>query len=211
MALGELPLAPLPVVRKDEVGHLTEAFNRLLATLLQQQKDLEHLAQHDPLTHLPNRTLLADRLQQALTRAHRNGLRVAVLYIDLDGFKAVNDTLGHAVGDQALKEVAQRLAATVRETDTLARMGGDEFMLVVGELDTDRDRAEVLARMVAAKCLDVFVQPINVEGHAISLGASVGIAIGSGSAAAQALRLAADDVMYRAKQAGGSRVELVSI
>lgn len=211
MALGELPLAPMPVARNDEVGHLTKAFNRLLATLLQQRKDLEHAAQHDPLTGLPNRTLLADRLHQALTRAHRTGLRVAVLYIDLDGFKAVNDTQGHAIGDLALKEVARRLAHTVRETDTLARMGGDEFMLVVGDLDADRDRAEILARMVASKCIDVFAHPIVVAGHSVALGASIGIAIGCGTSLDEALRHAADEMMYRAKQSGGYRVELVSI
>jgi diguanylate cyclase (GGDEF)-like protein len=211
MALGQLPLAAMPVVRNDEVGHLTQAFNRLLAMLLQQQKDLARLAQHDPLTDLPNRTLLADRLQQALTRAHRSGLRVAVLYIDLDGFKPVNDHLGHAMGDLALKEVSRRLASTVRETDTLARMGGDEFMVVVGELDADRDHAEISARMVGAKCIEVFEQPIVVGGQPIKLGASIGIAIGSGHSDAEALRQAADEVMYRAKQNGGHRVELVSI
>jgi diguanylate cyclase (GGDEF)-like protein len=211
MALGQLPLAPMPVVRNDEVGHLTQAFNRLLAMLLQQQKDLEHLAQHDPLTDLPNRTLLADRLQQSLTRAQRNGLRVAVLYIDLDGFKPVNDHLGHAIGDLALKEVARRLAATVRETDTLARMGGDEFMVVVGELDANRDQAEISARTVGAKCLDVFAQSLVVGGHTLALGASIGIAVGSGNSSAEALRHAADAAMYRAKHAGGHRVEWVSV
>jgi diguanylate cyclase (GGDEF)-like protein len=155
--------------------------------------------------------LLADRLQQALTRAHRTGLRVAVLYIDLDGFKAVNDRLGHAIGDLALKEVARRLASTVRETDTLARMGGDEFMVVVGDLDLDRDHAEVSARMVGAKCIDVFAQPIIVQGHRLQLGTSVGIAIGSGKSSPDTLRQAADEMMYRAKQTGGHRAELVSV
>jgi diguanylate cyclase (GGDEF)-like protein len=211
MATGELPLAPFQVQRNDEVGLLTKAFNRLLVTLLKQQKELEHIAQHDPLTHLPNRTLASDRLQLLLAQAQRSGHRVAVFYIDLDGFKAVNDQLGHHTGDGVLKQVAVLLAASVRESDTLARLGGDEFMLIAGDLDADRDRAEIAARLLAHKIIDVFKDPIRIEGHLLRVGASLGIAVGSGSVDPDTLRRAADDVMYRAKQAGGNRVELVSV
>jgi diguanylate cyclase (GGDEF)-like protein len=210
MTLGEIPLEPMPVVRNDEVGHLTQAFNRLLAKLQLQQADLERMAHHDPLTGLPNRTLLADRLQQVLSHAQRNGLRVAVLYIDLDGFKPINDTLGHAAGDEALKEVALRLAATVRESDTLARIGGDEFVVVMRDLDADILRAQAAALVVAEKCQHAFDTPLHLVGQALQLGASIGVAVSDGLASANALRRTADGAMYQAKKAGGHRVVLAS-
>lgn len=123
MSRGELPLASLPVLRDDEVGHLTKAFNRLLRRLLDTQNELARMAHHDPLTSLPNRVLLADRMALALARARRNHTRLAVLFMDLDGFKPVNDRFGHEAGDRALIEVARRLDRVVRETDTLARVG----------------------------------------------------------------------------------------
>src|ERR1700689_231815 len=97
---------------------------------------LSHLAQHDSLTDLPNRMLLNDRLQQAITMARRHGYRIAVLFMDLDRFKHINDSLGHVVGDQLLQAVALRLERCVRESDTVGRQGGDEFVVVVSELDT---------------------------------------------------------------------------
>lgn len=124
MTRGEIPLAPLPLIRRDEVGHLTAAFNGVLARLLASRADLEHSAHHDGRTGLPNRHLLADRMQQALGRARRGEHQVALLFLDLDGFKTINDNWGHSAGDAALCEVAARLGAVLRCEDTLARVGG---------------------------------------------------------------------------------------
>ncbi|MFS2055783.1 diguanylate cyclase domain-containing protein, partial [Variovorax sp. CT11-76] len=147
MTRGELPLAPLRVVRDDEIGHLTQAFNRLLAKLVDNQQALARLAHHDTLTGLPNRKLLDERLQQALAHAARHGQPVAVLYLDLDGFKQLNDTLGHEAGDLALREIARRLQALVRQTDTVARIGGDEFVLLAtGLVEPAEQGAQVLAQ-----------------------------------------------------------------
>lgn len=205
MTRGEVPLEPLVVARQDEVGHLTEAFNRLLVKLQASQSEMVHMAHHDVLTGLPNRALLADRLAQALARANRRGSRVAFLCIDLDHFKPINDQLGHAAGDQALVEVARRLSAVVRESDTLARIGGDEFAVLLADLDADAATAEQAATAVAAKCLAAIAPPIDLETQTRILGASIGIAMGDGTVGPHPLQLAADRAMYRAKNAGGQR------
>ncbi len=205
MTLGEIPLEPLTVVRSDEVGHLTEAFNRLLTKLRDSQAAMAHMAHHDVLTGLPNRALFADRLTQALARADRNGTRLALLCIDLDRFKPINDRLGHEAGDQALVEVARRLTAAVRESDTLARFGGDEFVVLLADLDGNVQVATAAATAVAGKCLDALAPPIELQSKAHAMGASIGIAIGAGTASSHALLLAADSAMYQAKQAGGQQ------
>lgn len=203
MTRDELPLAHLPVVRNDEVGHLTAAFNRLLDKLLETQTALSNMAHHDTLTGLPNRTLLADVLTRALARAHRNGTEVAVLFIDLDGFKPINDAHGHACGDEALQQVAQRLTSAIRHADTVARIGGDEFVILLSDLPAG-DRAGV--QHVAEKCLGTFAQPFHVKGLTCRLGASVGIAMGHGDTPPDTLLSAADTAMYSAKQAGKGQV-----
>ncbi len=208
MTRGEAPLEPLTVVRQDEVGHLTEAFNRLLAKLRASQSEMAQMAHHDVLTGLPNRALLADRLTQALARADRNKTRVAFLYIDLDRFKPINDQLGHEAGDVALLEVTHRLGAVVRDSDTLARIGGDEFVLLLADLDTDPKAAEASAKAVAAKCLEAIAPPMLLRSQPRSLGTSIGIAMGDGTVSPHALQLAADSAMYQAKHAGGQRFVL---
>lgn len=202
MTREEIPLAPLPVDREDEVGHLTRSFNRLLAKLEQTQTELFHQARHDTLTALPNRRLLVQHLHQALALARRNGSRLALLFFDLDGFKPINDTLGHDAGDQALRQVARRLAGVVRSSDTLARVGGDEFVLLATDLD-----AQATERMgaLAQKCHDALAEPLVIQGRACQVGVSIGIAIGDGSTPADHLLGAADSAMYDAKHAGGSR------
>jgi diguanylate cyclase (GGDEF)-like protein len=209
MTRGEMPLKPLPIGRSDEVGHLTEAFNRLLVKLQSSQAELARMAHHDALTGLPNRTMLADRLRQALARAYRNGDRLAVLFLDLDGFKPINDAHGHEAGDQALAEVARRLLHVVRETDTLARVGGDEFVIMMADLDRDQGAAIEAARAVAAKCADALRTPINVLGHQCQLGASIGIALGDGQSTAHNLISMADNAMYKVKQTGRGHAEFV--
>lgn len=202
MTHGEIPLRPLPVVRDDEVGRLTTAFNQLLDKLTRSQVKLERMAHHDDLTGLPNRALLADRMHQGLARARRNGLRIAVLYLDLDGFKPINDSLGHGVGDQALVEVARRLSGVLRQSDTLARVGGDEFVLLVTDLARD-DEGHLAA--LASRCIDTLAPPLVLQGVPCTLGVSIGIALNEADDEAEAVLLAADRAMYEAKDAGRGR------
>lgn len=194
-----IPFEPLPVVRNDEVGHLITAFNRLLSKLFESRAELEHIAHHDTLTKLPNRQLLADRMKQALARAQRNQGLIAVLFLDLDNFKPINDELGHSAGDLVLCEVARRLNDVVRREDTLARVGGDEFVILLSDLN---ENAKDSAELVANKCLAAFQQPFIIDGQTHKLGTSIGIAMGSSDYEANKLLIAADHAMYQAKQAG---------
>ncbi|MDB5854258.1 MAG: hypothetical protein JWR22_2299 [Herminiimonas sp.] len=202
MARGELPLQPLQTGRDDEVGNMTRAFNRLLEKLTSSQAALELIAHRDTLTGLPNRALLADRMQQALARAQRNSTQMAVLFLDLDGFKAINDTLGHEAGDEALRVISKRLTAVIRETDTLARVGGDEFVLIAGDL---RDDAEAGARVLATKCIDAVSPALILKERPCQMSVSIGVALAGGDGNADSLLVDADDAMYRAKQSGPGR------
>jgi diguanylate cyclase (GGDEF)-like protein/PAS domain S-box-containing protein len=164
----------------------------------QQDETVRFLAYHDALTGLPNRRLLEDRLQQALYRAQRSESRLAVLLIDLDDFKQVNDSAGHRAGDAVLREVALRLASCMRKADTLARHGGDEFVVVMGDI-----AGEAECQAVAEKILRALAPEVRVDGRAFTLGASIGIAVyPGGSGDADALLRHADAAMYRAKQLG---------
>lgn len=162
------------------------------------QERLDFLAHHDALTGLPNRALLQDRLQHAIARAHRQDRRLALMFLDLDGFKGVNDTLGHAVGDRLLEVVAERLTRRLRASDTLARLGGDEFLIL---LEEDTDTAAAAA--VADSCLRLLAQAIHIRGHEIFISGSIGIAVfptdGNDS---ETLLASADLAMYRAKAEG---------
>jgi diguanylate cyclase (GGDEF)-like protein len=207
MARGELPLTALPVRRADELGRLTAAFNRLLAKLDEQRSELVRQAHHDSLTGLPNRKLLADRLQQTLARARRHGGRVAVLFLDLDGFKRNNDSIGHEAGDEVLRQVADRLSAVVRETDTVARLGGDEFVLVAADFEGD---GVACARALAQKCTEAIGRPLLVRGSTYELGVSVGIALSNEGDHAEALLAAADRAMYVVKQRESTDVRVAA-
>jgi diguanylate cyclase (GGDEF)-like protein/PAS domain S-box-containing protein len=165
---------------------------------------LERQALHDPLTKLPNRLLLMDRARQALTRLHRSHGLVAMLFVDLDHFKAINDNLGHALGDHLLISVASRLAKMMRDSDTVARLGGDEFVILAEDLQTD---AEALA--VAERVLHALQEPFAVGSAEVSVLASVGVSVSHDpSSEAEALLREADVAMYRAKRSGGYRLEL---
>ena len=166
------------------------------------EEQLTHQAFHDNLTALPNRALFRDRLDQALARAKRSSGLIAVLLLDLDGFKQVNDSLGHDAGDQLLREVARRFENLVRESDTVARFGGDEFALLL-EFVTKR---EVVA--LAQRLLDGVAKPIAIAGREVSLGASIGIVLDSGSGHSEELVRDADVAMYAAKDAGRARYEI---
>ncbi len=159
------------------------------------------LALTDPLTGLPNRALLGDRISQAILAAGRQGQALAVLHLDLDDFKPVNDAYGHRAGDAALVAVADRLNGAVRRSDTVARVGGDEFVVVLAQIARHPD-----AMLVAEKIIELVRQPIDAQGNAVVLSASVGVAIypQDGSDVAT-LVSRADQAMYRAKQAGKNR------
>lgn len=202
MTLGDAPLEPLPVTRNDEVGHLITAFNRLLNNLNTQQAELARLAHHDSLTGLPNRVLLADRLERALEQAKHEHTAVALLFLDLDGFKPINDTLGHACGDQVLHLASERFTQVVRKADTVARVGGDEFVILLPSLEEPSHEA---ATTVARKLIEALQKPFDVGQTPCLLGVSIGIAIGHGNTSPEALFRAADQAMYQAKDAGRGR------
>jgi len=165
---------------------------------------LERQALHDPLTKLPNRLLLMDRAHQAITRLHRSHGLVALLFIDLDRFKAINDNLGHAVGDHLLVSVSERLAEMMRDSDTIARMGGDEFVVLAEDLDSD---SEALA--VAERVVHTLEEPFEVGSTEVAMLASVGVSVSHDPEAnPEDLLREADVAMYRAKRAGGRRLEL---
>lgn len=161
-------------------------------------KMLESLALNDPLTELANRRLLADRMSMALVHARRNKSATAVVYLDLDGFKLINDTFGHGVGDSLLKMVAVRLLASVREEDTVARVGGDEFVLALWSV-TDSD----YAASVALRAIEAVSQPYDIEGTTVSITISAGISIyPEHGKDADTLLKSADQALYEAKTAG---------
>jgi diguanylate cyclase (GGDEF)-like protein len=202
MTRDELPHAPLAVVRDDEVGHLISAFNRLLLKLNDKQDELKKIAHHDTLTGLCNRHHLSGRLRQVLSLARRTGTQVGLLFMDLDGFKHINDTLGHEAGDEVLRQVARRFSSVVRESDTLARIGGDEFVVLLSDLGVD---AEQTLSRVATQCIEALSAPFFISGTVCIVGVSIGIALGDGQSSADTLLLAADRVMYQAKKTGRGR------
>jgi diguanylate cyclase (GGDEF)-like protein len=161
---------------------------------------MSHLAQHDVLTSLPNRLLLGDRLERAIALANRYDRRLAVLFVDLDRFKHVNDSLGHTVGDQVLRSISDRLAASVRSSDTVSRYGGDEFVVLCAELDRVEDAA-----VSAAKIVTAVAAALQLGGHEIHLTCSIGVSIyPDDDEDGDALIRSADTAMYHAKACGGN-------
>ncbi len=159
---------------------------------------MDHLAHHDVLTDLPNRLLLMDRLRQAIELARRQGKQLAVMFMDLDHFKHINDSLGHAVGDQLLQSVAQRLLACVRQSDTISRQGGDEFLLLLPTIEHAEDAA-----LSAQKMLVALVPPHTIDQHDLHIGISIGISIYPDDGRdAETLIKGADTAMYHAKDSG---------
>jgi diguanylate cyclase (GGDEF)-like protein/PAS domain S-box-containing protein len=167
------------------------------------EQQLEHRALHDPMTGLANRALLLDRLEHAAARTARSGSRYAVLFVDLDDFKPINDTLGHAVGDAVLTTIAQRLTRAVRSADTVARIGGDEFAILLEDGRTDADAAKAAGRILAAMS-----RPIHASGAEVEVTASIGIAYDEGGADPTHVLRNADIAMYLAKRAGKDRFEI---
>ena len=168
------------------------------------EESMRRMAYRDELTGLPNRTALADRIALELAHAKRNRESLGVLYLDLDGFKEVNDRFEHATGDALLVEVAERMRSALRAGDTIARLGGDEFVVLLPGVSGAPD-----ARRVGEKILETLTQPVSCLGHEVTVGASIGIAMyPRDGVEADTLIRRADKAMYRAKQLGRSRVEL---
>ncbi|MGB5338335.1 MAG: PAS domain S-box protein [Gammaproteobacteria bacterium] len=172
-----------------------------ITPIKQHQSNLDFLAHHDPLTGLPNRLMLDDRIEHAMQRCIRERTELAVLFLDLDDFKIVNDSYGHDVGDQLLQSLAKRLQTLLRQEDTIARLGGDEFLVLLESFKSIND-----VELVAQKIIHEVSQPIEICGHQVEVGASIGIAIGpTDGANVSALMKAADLAMYRAKEQGRNR------
>jgi diguanylate cyclase (GGDEF)-like protein len=187
-----------PIIDKDGniIGFL--AIQRDITDRLKAEERLNYLAYHDALTGLPNRQLFNDRVNVMLGRASRFRLLIAIMMLDVDNFKDVNDTLGHDAGDQLLQLIARRMASVVREIDTVARMGGDEFIFMAPDLGNIGDAEKLTQRI-----LDAFKKPFEINGNPISTTASIGISLyPSDGDDVQNLMKTADIAMYRAKAAG---------
>jgi diguanylate cyclase (GGDEF)-like protein/PAS domain S-box-containing protein len=199
--------AERPYTRKDT--ELLQFVSAQIAPAIERKRMeawLQHIAQHDPLTGLPNRELFHDRLQTALLLAERNQTRLALLYLDLDKFKQVNDTLGHPVGDLLLQEAARRLRQCVRDSDTVGRVGGDEFMVLLNGIPL-REHALPIAEKIRV----ALGHPFELAGHSVHISPSIGIALfpEHGDDYKQLIRYA-DEAMYDAKKNGGNRSRISS-
>jgi diguanylate cyclase (GGDEF)-like protein len=201
--------AQVSVRGSEDIAQVVVGFNRMLSELQQRDREkreaeakLQHMALVDELTGLPNRRLLSDRLSQSLRAAARDGRMLALLYIDLDGFKPVNDSLGHRIGDLLLKQVAERLQTRARGSDTLARIGGDEFTLILSRIHSKAD-----AEKVAASLLEALTSPFQIDGQGIRIGASIGISLfPEHGRDGDELLQQADFAMYAAKRSGKNRI-----
>ncbi|MBA3032841.1 MAG: diguanylate cyclase [Gammaproteobacteria bacterium] len=197
LKLVELTASPL----RDETGAtvgIVESTRDITERMLAEEK-IRQLAYYDTLTDLPNRRLLQDRISLALAQAKRHHRSMAIMFLDLDRFKQINDTLGHAIGDELLKQIAQRLVSCVRQGDTVARTGGDEFIVVLTEITHPDDAARVAQKILAA-C----AKPVDVAGQALSVTISIGIALHpvDSSDELDELMRKADVAMYRTKETG---------
>jgi diguanylate cyclase (GGDEF)-like protein len=207
----EQVVSELSSARKDEIGLLARSLNDMQVTIVanlrelnESRQALKHLAQHDSLTGLPNRALFDDRLQQAVSQARRDQTRLALLFVDLDEFKAINDTYGHHVGDLLLVAAAQRMEDCVRNVDTVGRLGGDEFVVLLTHVEEEQD-----ALMVAEKICKTLNQPFELDGRQIHISASIGAAIYPAHGSDElTLARSADAAMYLSKEEGGNRVRL---
>ncbi len=191
---------------------LRRVYNMLEVRLLHEEtrkygRMLESLALQDPLTGLANRRLLVDRMSMAVAQARRNKSHMAVVYMDLDGFKQINDTLGHGAGDSLLRTVARRLTGTVREEDTVARLGGDEFVMALPHIHGREDVA-----IMAAKIIDAVSQPLEIDGRTVRVTTSAGIGIfPENGRDADTLMKAADAALYEAKRSGKNSFRIAQV
>jgi diguanylate cyclase (GGDEF)-like protein/PAS domain S-box-containing protein len=192
--------------RTDELHVTINQLQAEVAERMRAERDIWEIAHHDGLTGLPNRTLLYDRLSQMLAKSQRNRQKAAVMFLDLDRFKHVNDTLGHAVGDELLKAVAQRLSGVVRAMDTVSRIGGDEFVILLNEISAPEDVA-----LIAEKILATLNPAIDIANHSLRVTPSIGISLYPTDATEPlTLMKNADAAMYEAKAAGRNTFRLFS-
>jgi diguanylate cyclase (GGDEF)-like protein len=192
-------LADLLVQANEQLVLSTLSAQATAETAVSNFSNLARTSQRDALTDTPNRALMMDRLESALTMAQRRYTRAALIFLDIDHFKQINDQLGHATGDSVLQEVARRLQAAVRDSDAVGRQGGDEFLVLLAEISKMTDAAQIAKKMIA----DV-AAPYLVDGHILHVSVSVGIAVYPDDAqdAATLIRIA-DTAMYRSKNRGG--------
>ncbi len=191
------------LVRNPDNGHIeVHGVTRDITERRRQQDHIRHMAQHDPLTGLANRALFASLLEQAIVESRRDGIRLALVYLDLDHFKPVNDLHGHAVGDRLLRAAAERMQASLRESDIVARIGGDEFVILLRGI---ADAAQAI--QVADKARQALAEPFEIDGHVIDISGSLGIALYPEHGGDEiTLSKKADDALYAAKRAGRNRV-----
>ena len=198
---GELYAELLSIVAvRDQQGRLLNYVGIFsdISRLKEHEAELDRVAHYDPLTGVPNRRLFSDRLNQATTHARRNGMPLAVCFLDLDGFKPINDQFGHEAGDKMLIEVAQHLRGALRAGDTLARIGGDEFVLLFTDLTTDQECPAILDRVLAS-----VATPVTISGQPVSVSASIGVTLfPHDDSDADSLMRHADMAMYQAKKSG---------
>jgi diguanylate cyclase (GGDEF)-like protein/PAS domain S-box-containing protein len=188
----------------DIYGGRFYCFVRDITLRRQTEEKIRHLAHYDALTDLPNRRLLTDRLQRAIAHAKRNNLNLALMFVDLDDFKIVNDTIGHEGGDILLAAAAKRLQLCMRESDTLSRLGGDEFIVLLPSISATDD-----ATLVAQKILDALREPFDISGHSCRVTASIGIAVYPAHGLNERTLInRADAAMYVVKHGGGNGVQL---
>ena len=189
--------------RTQELVDINMSLEKVIDKKEQAEQDLQYLAYHDELTGLPNKNLLVDRINQSIKTASRDKQKIAILFLDLDRFKTINDSLGHTIGDTLLKEVSERLHKTLRSHDTISRNGGDEFVVVLERLKNSNE-----AIHVAKKVINCLTDPFDIQSHKVHIGASVGISIypTDGDTSLILLRNA-DTAMYRAKQSGGNQLQ----
>ena len=212
-ALRGALLEDTKTVSPSQAAHLLEANEQLVLAALHSEHvaetavgelfGLTNTHQRDGLTNTPNRELMLDRMEHAIDMAERGNMWLAVMFIDIDQFKKINDTLGHMIGDEVLQLVAHRLEASVRTSDTVSRFGGDEFVVLLTEISQASD-----AESAAAKMLDAIAAPIEVNGGNVRVSVSIGIAMYPGDGTnPTALIRRADEAMYRAKHQGGGGFE----
>jgi diguanylate cyclase (GGDEF)-like protein/PAS domain S-box-containing protein len=209
---GDLvPLWTTLTAVRNEQGAITHYVATMsdISERKQQEEQIRSIAFYDPLTALPNRRLLLERLERALAMARRNGQHGALLFVDVDNFKKINDEHGHHAGDLLLQEIATRLSRVVREADTVARLGGDEFVIVLEHLHADAALARTEARQIAAKALLSMAQPYDLQGLAYQSSGSIGITLfNAKNVDLDVLMRQADEAMYQAKHAGKNTVHL---